>query len=370
MRQVLIWGVLIASLAGAGCATPTAQEPSQTAILHPDEEDNLGGTFLESSDVRTIAQQMSSAILSTPQVAGSSDVTRIALAPVRNNTRFLIDQNIFLTRLRIELNRVSEGRVRFFMQGNAQGVRNQILKEQDETGWEDVADELGAILVASLPPRTSAEPARLAIGEIGNTNITGMNAESFLAMVRSSIARQAEGRAVFLTSQASQRVKEAMANGDPLPDLGVDYVLCGEFLAEGIQVAEGEREVELTIKQKREFLGATYSKENTEEDTLTFQQRQNPNVTKRFNCQLVDATNETIVCEKMVSLEKKVRSGIAQADYILTGEISALSKASQGAARSDYVIVSYQMVNPSTNEVLWEDAYESKRASRVGTVYR
>ena len=249
-------------------------------------------------------------------------------------------------------------------------MRSQILNEQDETGWEDIADEIAEYLVSSLPPRAGGGPARLAIGEIGNTNITGMNAESFLALVRSSVARQAQGQAAFVTSQASQRVQQAMANGDPLTDLGVDYVLCGEFIAEGIQVAEGEREVELTIKQEREFLGPTYSKEKTEEEKYTFQQRQNPNVTKRFNCQLVDVTNETVVCEKMVSLEKKVRSGIGRADYILTGEISALSKASQGAARSDYVIVSYQMVDPSTNEVLWEDAYESKRASRVGTVYR
>lgn len=370
MTKVIIRAILLGALVGAGCATPNVNEPSQTAILHPDEEDNLGGTFLESGDIRTIAQQMSSAILSTPEVAGSGEVTRIALAPVRNNTRFLIDQNIFLTRLRIELNRVSQGRVRFFMQGNAQGVRSQILQEQDETGWESVADEIAAYLVAKLPARESAGPARLAIGEIGNTNITGMNAQSFLAMVRASVAKQADGRAVFVTSQASRRVRQAMADGEPISGLGVDYVLCGEFLAEGIQVAEGEQEVELTVKQKREFLGPTYSKENTEEETLTFQRRQNPNVTKRFNCQLVDTANETVIGEKMVSLEKKVRSGIGRADYILTGDISALSKASQGAARSDYVIVSYQMVDPSTNEVLWEDAYESKRASRVGTVYR
>ena len=370
MRQVLIGSILVGALVAAGCARPEVQEPSRTAILHPDEEDNLGGTFLESSDIRTIAQQMTSAILSTPEVAGAADVTRIALAPVRNNTRFLIDQNIFLTRLRIELNRVSQGRVRFFMQGNAQGVRSQILQEQDETGWKTTADEIGAYLLANMPTRSAAEPARVAIGEIGNTNITGMNAQSFLALVRSSLAEQAAGSVVFVTSQTSERVRQAMTDGESLADLNVDYVLCGEFLAEGIQVAEGEREVELTVKQKREFLGPTYSKENTEEQTLTFQQRQNPNVTKRFNCQLVNAAQDAVACEKMVSLEKKIQSGIGRADFILTGEISALSKASQGAARSDYVIVSYQMVDPQTNEVLWEDAYESKRASRVGTVYR
>jgi hypothetical protein len=113
----------------AGCATPDVHEPSATAILHPDEEDALGGTFLESSDIRTIAQQMSSAILSTPEVASQTDVTRIALAPVRNNTRFLIDKDIFLKRLRIELGRVSQNRVRFFMQDNAQRVRRQVLLE-------------------------------------------------------------------------------------------------------------------------------------------------------------------------------------------------------------------------------------------------
>lgn len=370
MRQATISAVLVGALIGSGCATPDVHEPSRTAILHPDEEDNLGGTFLESSDIRTIAQQMSSAILSTPELAGSTDVARIALAPVRNNTRFLVDQDIFLARLRIELNRVSRGRVRFFMQDHAQGVRSEILQEQDETGWEDTADEIASYLLANIPTRPVSEPARVAIGPIGNINITGMNAQSFLALVRASVAEQAHGRAVFVTLQTSERVRKAMAEGEPLADLGVDFVLCGEFLAEGLQVAEGEREVELTIRQQRGFLGPTYSKENTDEETLTFQERQNPNVTKRFNCQLVDGANETVVCEKMVSLEKKIWSGIGRADYLLTGQISALSKATAGATRSDYVIVSYQMVDPSTNEVLWEDAYESKRASRVGTVYR
>lgn len=211
---------------------------------------------------------------------------------------------------------------------------------------------------------------RLAIGEIRNTNIAGMNAESFLAIVRASLAAEADGRAVFVSNQASRRLQEAMKNGEPIGELGVDYVLCGEFLAEAIQVAEGRQELELRIKEKREVFGESYAKEDTEEETLRFERRRNPNVTKRFNCQLVDASDETVACEKMVSLEKKMRTGIGNADYILTGEISALSKATQGASRSDYVIVSFQMVDPATNEVLWEDAYESKRATRVGTVYR
>lgn len=364
-RLVLIAGLLALV---CGCATPTVE--SNTAVLHPDEEDRMGGTFLESSDIRTIASQMTGAILSMPEVATRSDVTRIALAPVRNNTRFLVDKDIFLTRLRIELNRVSQGRVRFFMQGNAQGVRREILGEQQEGAWVPIAEELAEYLVSRMPNGTVSEPARIAIGEIRNTNIQGMNAESFLATVRSQIAEQGEGKVVFVTAQVSDRVQQAMADGQPLTELGVDYVLCGEFLAQGIQEARGRETMEMTTTQRREVFGETYTRDDTEEETLTFEVRQNPNVTKRFNCHLVNAANDTVAAEKMIRLEKKITSGVGSADYILTGEMSALSKATQGAGRSDYVIVSFQMVEPSTNEVVWEDAYESKRASSVGTVYR
>jgi TolB-like protein len=354
----------------AGCATPEVKEPSRTRILDPDQEDDTGGTFLESSDVRTIAQQMTSGLLSTPAIAGHGETARIALAPVRNSTRFLIDSDIFLTRLRIELNRVSEGRVRFFMQDHAQQVRRQILREGDQTGWEAAADEIAGHVLQSVRRSDRPGPVRMAVGSVKNTNITGMNAESFLALLRARLAEQSGGRVVFVSEPVSQRAQQALANRAATTDLGVDYLLGGEFIAQSIQVAEGKKEVELRLKQKTEVFGQTYTKENTDEETLKFEARQNPNVTKWFNCQVVNGADGTIFCEKMVSLEARVASGLSAADFILTGEIRALSKSSQGAYKSDYVIVSFQLVDPRSNEVLWEDAYESKRASQVGTVYR
>lgn len=264
---------------------------------------------------------------------------------------------------------MSQGRVRFFMQDNAQSVRRQILQEGEETKWDATADELATYLLKSLPSG-SAQPVRLAIGDIRNTNITGMNSESFLAVVRAHVVERAAGRAVFVSDQISRQVQKAMNAHESIADLNVDYVLCGEFLAESLQVAEAKTDMELQIKEKREVFGQTYSKENTTEETLRFEKKENPNVTKRFNCQLVSASNGTVIFEKMISLENKMRAGIGNADYILTGAINALSKAAQGALRSDYVLVSFQLVSPTTNEVLWEDAYESKRATRVGTVYR
>lgn len=353
-----------------GCATPPEDESSKTTILDPDQEDRIGGSFLESSDIRTIAQQMTAAILSTPEVSSNADVSRIALSPVRNNTRFLIDSDIFLRRLRIELNRVSQGRVRFFMQDNAQEVRREVLLERDEVEWEAIADELAEHLLQNAPQSTDGKPLRVAVGSVRKTNVMGMNAESFLVMVRSQLSERSQGRMVFVSDQVSRRVLDAMEGGESGSGLGADYLLCGEFLAEGMQVAEGRQDVELKVKEKREVFTESYTKEDTEEETYLFETKQNPNVTKRFNCQLVGISDGTVVSEKMVSLENKVRSGIGAADYILTGEISALSKASQGAYRSDYVIVSFQLVAPQSNEVLWEDAYESKRATQVGTVYR
>jgi len=330
----------------------------------------MGGTFLESSDIRTIAQQMTSAILSTAEVSSKGEAARIALAPVRNNTRFLIDSQIFLKRLRIELNRVSEGRVRFFMQDNAQEVRREVLLEQDETAWEAAADEIAGHLLRNLPPTTAGRPIRVAMGQAKNVNITGMNAMSFLTIVRARLLEQSRGRVAFVSDQVAERVQQTVEDKSAAPSAGVDCLLCGEFVAEAIQVAEGKQQIELKIKEKTEVFGQTYSKENTDEQTLKFETRQNPNVAKRFHCQLVHVADGTILCEKTVLLERKMASGTGAADYILTGEISALSKASQGASRSDYVIVSFQLVDPQSNELLWEDAYESKRASQVGTVYR
>ncbi len=353
-----------------GCATPEIKETSRTRILHPDQEDDTGGTFLESSDIRTIATQMTSAILSTKEISSRTETARIALAPVRNNTRFLVDSQIFLTRLRIELNRVSQNRVRFFLQDQGQSVRRQIQLDEDETGWEATADTVALHVLKTVSRGGSEQPLKVGVGSVKNTNVTDLNAQSFLALVRARVAERAQGRIVFVAEPLSQRVQEAMNNHEAATGMGVDCLLCGEFIAEGIQVAEGKQQFELNVKEKTEVFGQTYSKENTQDQTLTFERKQNPNVTKRFNCQLIDVGNGTVLCEKMVSLEKKVSSGLGAADYILTGAINALSKSSQGGEKSDYVIVSFQLVDPQSNEMLWEDAYESKRASRVGTVYR
>ena len=95
-----------------GCATPASSQLSRTRVLAPDQEDDMGGSFIESADIRTVASRMCPAILAVSEVADNPDVTRIAVDPIRNSTRYVFDKDILMKRLRIELNRFGSGRVR------------------------------------------------------------------------------------------------------------------------------------------------------------------------------------------------------------------------------------------------------------------
>ena len=85
--------MLIALL--AGCVTT-----SSSNRLHPDQEDSLGGTGINSPDVRTVAQQMARAIVVSPAVQNKQTPPRILILPVRNRTRFRIDTEIFTVIIR------------------------------------------------------------------------------------------------------------------------------------------------------------------------------------------------------------------------------------------------------------------------------
>ena len=93
------------------------------------------------------------------------------------------------------------------------------------------------------------------------------------------------------------------------------------------------------------------------------------NIDKYLNVMLIDAETGTVPVEKLVRVSRKVISSYATTDLILSGELSGLSKAAAGD-RSDYLLISFQLVDPITNEILWEDAYETKKKSNVGVIYK
>jgi len=373
------FGAAIALLAAlfCSCARPKVSTRSQVGL---DEEPISGG--ISSSDVRTIATRMTPAILAVPEVAGSDDPARIAIAPMRNSSRFVIDTNLFMRRLRMELNRHSGGKVRFFSQNRAQDTRKAVLAEKNEARLETAMQALGKE-ISELPIfRDAATTPKVAVIPVLNSNFVNMNADSVMAVLRSDVARHAAGRLDFLMPGAIENA---------------DYFLTGQFIADSLKreaivdlaayieivedrlkagkslsVYDNDSGVDASGNEGNQVIVSTGSGTPSsilERIAANSQLRTPPNVTKRLNIMLVKADTKVSVYEKMFTIEEKHTEGLGEADLVLSGEITGLSKRIQGAA-SDYLLIAMQLVDPETNELVWEDGYEIQKRSDAGIVYQ
>jgi hypothetical protein len=105
------------TLAGviSGCASGGVKNPSGTPVteMRADERGFVAGTGVESQDIVRVTDKMFRSILALPQIANAQGVPRIVLDPVVNETRFPINKDIFLDRIRVELNSKAQGKVLF-----------------------------------------------------------------------------------------------------------------------------------------------------------------------------------------------------------------------------------------------------------------
>jgi PBP1b-binding outer membrane lipoprotein LpoB len=360
-----------------GCSSP---EVSRHGIVTSDEEVIPGG--VSSNDIRTVASEMCPAILSIPDIAGSNGVVRVAMAPMRNSSRFIVDMNIFMKRLRLELNRYSAGKLRFFASDNVAGTRTAVLKGRTEENVEKALDGLADDIVALPLVKNAANPLRIAVLPVVNVNFVKLNADSFISILRGKLAEKAKGKVVFVS-----------------PSAPADYYLAGQFIAQGMK-KEGMINLVDYIGMMDERIKKNESLDLYNDDTssigegntgnqlniikgdwkrrypslfnqlqISARLRSEPNVTKRLNVMLAKPGGKTVVWEKMITVEKKITSGIEKAKYILSGEVNGLSKRANGE-QSDYLLITVQLVDPDSNEVLWEDGYEVKKKSAAGTVYQ
>jgi penicillin-binding protein activator len=108
-------GLLIAASFVAGCASTGVQNPSGVPVteMRADERGFVAGTGIESQDLVTVADKMARGILGIPQIANARGVPRIVLLPVKNETRFPINKDIFLREIRATLNERAAGKVLF-----------------------------------------------------------------------------------------------------------------------------------------------------------------------------------------------------------------------------------------------------------------
>jgi PBP1b-binding outer membrane lipoprotein LpoB len=99
----------------AGCASSGVKNPSGVPVtrMNADEQGFVAGTGIESQDLVAVTDKMARSILGIPQIANAATPPIIVLDPVENKTRFPIDKDLFLTRMRSELIKKSGGKVTF-----------------------------------------------------------------------------------------------------------------------------------------------------------------------------------------------------------------------------------------------------------------
>ena len=81
--------------------------------MNADERGFVAGTGVESQDIVAVTDKMARSLLGIPEIANAQGIPRVVLEPVINDTRFPISKDIFLTRIRTELNRNARGKVIF-----------------------------------------------------------------------------------------------------------------------------------------------------------------------------------------------------------------------------------------------------------------
>lgn len=81
--------------------------------MRADERGFVAGTGVESQNLVVVTDKMARSILSIPEIVTAQGAPRIVIEPVVNETRFAINKDIFLTRIRTQLASKAAGKVRF-----------------------------------------------------------------------------------------------------------------------------------------------------------------------------------------------------------------------------------------------------------------
>jgi penicillin-binding protein activator len=125
------------ALAGliSGCVyekttTPAGLPAQQIGVNDPGY---VAGTGIESQDLVAVTDKMGRSILNIPQITNAVGTPCIVLDPIKNETRFPINKDIFLTRIQGELIRQAAGRVTFLARDRMETLeREKQLKQSGQ----------------------------------------------------------------------------------------------------------------------------------------------------------------------------------------------------------------------------------------------
>ena len=154
----------------AGCASSGVKNPSGVPVtrMNADEQGFVAGTGIESQDLVAVTDKMARSILGIPQIANAPTPPIVVLDPVDNQTRFPINRDLFLTRIRTQLNSKSAGKVTFLARDRMAALERErnLKREGAVTSSSDpkVQEFLGANYfltgtLQGLSTRTKAVPS-------------------------------------------------------------------------------------------------------------------------------------------------------------------------------------------------------------------
>ena len=133
--QRICWLTLLASGFLTGCASTGVRNPGGVPVteMRPDERGFVKGTGVESQDLVAVTDKMARSIMGIPRIVNAQAAPRIVLDPVKNETRFPINKDIFLTRIRTQLNSKAAGKALFLARDRMQTLeRERDLKKSGQ----------------------------------------------------------------------------------------------------------------------------------------------------------------------------------------------------------------------------------------------
>src|ERR1051325_7033315 len=130
-HRLSVLSSLVAVIA-CGCASTGVQHPSGVPVteMRADDRGFVAGTGIESQDLVMVTDKMARSILAIPQIANAQGAPRVVLDPVKNETRFPINKDMFLSRIRIELNKRAQGKVIFLARENMATLEHERALKQ------------------------------------------------------------------------------------------------------------------------------------------------------------------------------------------------------------------------------------------------
>lgn len=134
-RHLATLTLVLAAALASGCASHGVRNPSGNGVtvMKADEQGFVAGTGVESQDIVSVSDKMARSILETPQIQRAQGQPRVVLLPIENNTRFAINKDILLTRVRARLNSQTRGKVLFLARERMAALeKEQQLKQSGQ----------------------------------------------------------------------------------------------------------------------------------------------------------------------------------------------------------------------------------------------